>query len=163
MWRNFKFLCMADVEKSDISPHDKLVWCFSGAFVLFCHILCCFLGQKRFLSDLRYFVAKSVLSRFTRFYVEKNRAKNCIRGEKMTNMRYAPPPVSKMKLGPKIQPLTQDTTSNPPPFSDTLCKCSAQAFHEAGIQDGGRMEWTTDVGVASFPTSCLQTTPCKTQ
>ena len=32
--------------------------------------------------------AKSVLARFTRFCVEKNRAKNWIGGEKMTNMRY---------------------------------------------------------------------------
>ena len=31
---------------------------------------------------------KSVLSRFTRFCVEKNLAQNCICGEKMTNMRY---------------------------------------------------------------------------
>ena len=34
------------------------------------------------------FFAKSVLSRFTRFCVEKSLSKNCIGGEKMTNMRY---------------------------------------------------------------------------
>ena len=124
MWKNFKFLHMTDVEKSDISPHDKFVRCFSGVFMLFCHILCCSLGAKVFFSDLRCFIAKSVLSRFTRFCMEKNvperlalpasdvavgsvfnldfpilyalygnkeltlSAKNCIRGEKMTNMRY---------------------------------------------------------------------------
>ena len=35
------------------------------------------------------FFEKYVLSRFSRFYVEKNWAKNCIGGDKMTNMRYA--------------------------------------------------------------------------
>ena len=41
------------------------------------------------LCDLRCFVAKSVLSRFTRFGVEKNWAKNFVCGEKRTNIRYA--------------------------------------------------------------------------
>ena len=40
--------------------------------------------QNMLFSDLRCFVPKSILSRFTRFCVEKN----CDRGEKMTNMRY---------------------------------------------------------------------------
>ena len=48
-------------------------------------IFCC---QISFFCNLRCFVAKSVLVRFTRFCVEKNLAKNCARGEKMTNMRY---------------------------------------------------------------------------
>ena len=66
MWINFTFLHMTDVETSEIS------------FII---------------SDLRCFVAKSlcreiVLSRFTRHCVEKSLAKNCARGEKMTNMRY---------------------------------------------------------------------------
>ena len=39
------------------------------------------------LCDLRCFVAKSVLSRFTHFGVEKNWAKNFVCGEKRTNMR----------------------------------------------------------------------------
>ena len=42
------------------------------------------------LCDLRCFVAKSVLSRFTRFGVEKNWANNFVCGEKRTNIRYAP-------------------------------------------------------------------------
>ena len=49
-------------------------------------IFCC---QISFFCNLRCFVAKPVLVRFTRFCVEKNLAKNCARGEKMTNMRYA--------------------------------------------------------------------------
>ena len=40
--------------------------------------------------DLRSFVVISVLSRFTRFCVEKNSAKNCACGGKITNIRYAP-------------------------------------------------------------------------
>ena len=43
------------------------------------------------LCDSRCFVAKSVLSRFTRFGVEKNWAKNFVCGEKRTNIRYAQP------------------------------------------------------------------------
>ena len=38
---------------------------------------------------LRCFVAKSILSRFTRFCVEKNLGNNCVCGEKRTNIRYA--------------------------------------------------------------------------
>ena len=69
MWSNFKFLHMTDVEKSDISPHDKFVRCFGGVLSHFM----LFFGDKRvFFSDLRCFVAKSVLSRFTRFCVEKS-------------------------------------------------------------------------------------------
>ena len=41
-----------------------------------------------FCRDLRCFVVKCVLSWFTHFCVEKNWTKNCICGEKMTNMRY---------------------------------------------------------------------------
>ena len=56
------------------------LWCF----VAFYNILL----PNQFFCNLRCFVAKSVLVRFTRFCVEKNLAKNCARGEKMTNMRY---------------------------------------------------------------------------
>ena len=49
-------------------------------------IFCC---KISFFCDLRCFVAKSVLAWFTRFCVEKNLAKNCACGEKITNMRYA--------------------------------------------------------------------------
>ena len=34
------------------------------------------------------FVAKSVLVRLMRFYLEKTLAENCARGEKITNMRH---------------------------------------------------------------------------
>ena len=57
-------------------------WCF----VTFYAVL---LQSLFFKCDLRYFVAKSVLSRFTYFAVEKNWAKNFVCGEKRTNMRYA--------------------------------------------------------------------------
>ena len=45
------------------------------------------------LQDLFFFAIFAVLShdrflRFTRYYVEKNLAKNSARGEKMTNMRF---------------------------------------------------------------------------
>ena len=49
------------------------------------------------LCDLRCFVAKSVLSRFTRFGVEKNWANNFVCGEKRTNIRYALNKVPKTK------------------------------------------------------------------
>ena len=60
---------------------------------MFCRILHYFVA-KSFFCDLRCFVAKSVLVRFARFCVEKNWAKSCARGEKMTNMRYDPWPSS---------------------------------------------------------------------
>ena len=47
-----------------------------------------FLVQNLFCCNLRCFVAKSVLSRFARFCVEKNWAKNCACGEKKTIIRY---------------------------------------------------------------------------
>ena len=53
-------------------------------FASFCNVLL----QNQFFCKLRCFLAKSVFLRFTRFCVEKNLAKNCTRGEKMTNMRY---------------------------------------------------------------------------
>ena len=52
--------------------------------MLFCYKICSF-------CDLRCFVAKSVLSQFTRFCMEKNWAKNCACGEKRTYMRYGYP------------------------------------------------------------------------
>ena len=48
-------------------------------------LFCC---KSSPLCDLRCFVAKSVLSRFTRFGVEKNWANNFVCGEKRTNIRY---------------------------------------------------------------------------
>ena len=56
--------------------------------MVFCCILQYFVAKSVFFCNLRCFVAKPVLVRFTRFCVEKNLAKNCARGEKMTNMRY---------------------------------------------------------------------------
>ena len=61
-------------------------------------IFCC---QISFFCNLRCFVAKSVLVRFTRFCVEKNLAKNCARGEKMTNMRYGPPLFLRQNIIPR--------------------------------------------------------------
>ena len=49
--------------------------------MLFCCKICSF-------CNLRCFVAKSVLSRFTRYRVEKICAKNCACGEKRTNIMY---------------------------------------------------------------------------
>ena len=49
-----------------------------------------FLVVKSVLWQFTLFFAWIVLSRFMRLCVERNWAKNCIGGEKMTNMRYAP-------------------------------------------------------------------------
>ena len=62
---NFRFFCMTDFKFSKMWRNLK--------FTLYC-------------CNLRYIVAKSVVSRFTRFCVEKNLAKNCVCG-KMTNIR----------------------------------------------------------------------------
>ena len=107
MWRNFRFQCMTDVEKFEISPHAEefqlfphnrcgKMWNFAKfggilhistwqmwrnpKFTLFC---CC---KICFVTNYAVF-AKSVLARFTCFCVEKNWAKNWTGGEKMTNMR----------------------------------------------------------------------------
>ena len=48
-------------------------------------LFCC---KISLLCDLRCFVAKSVLSQFTRFGVAKNWATNFTCGEKRTNMKY---------------------------------------------------------------------------
>ena len=45
--------------------------------------------MTRFCLNLRCFVAKSVLSQFTHFCVEKNLFRNFACGEKRTNIRYA--------------------------------------------------------------------------
>ena len=67
--------------------------------MVFCCIFCYFFLKKSFFCKLRCFVTKSVLSRFTRFCVEKNLAQNCICGEKMTNMRYGPLSTSLLRSG----------------------------------------------------------------
>ena len=84
---NFKFLHMTDVEKSEVSPHLACVWC--GECLYICTRYAVLLNNS-LCRDLRCFVAKSVLSRYTHFCVEKNWTKDCVCGEKMTNIRYAP-------------------------------------------------------------------------
>ena len=70
-------------------------WEMWGKSVIICTIFDVLLTFMQFcckislLCNLRCFVAKSVMSRFTRFGMEKNWAKNYACGEKMTNMRYA--------------------------------------------------------------------------
>ena len=99
MWRNYRltaeivpFKCGENLSHGEISPHekcgDKSVSIMCTIFDVLSHFMlfCC---KIFLLCDLRCFVAKSVLSWFTRFGVEKNRAKNCDCGEKRTNMRYA--------------------------------------------------------------------------
>ena len=85
MWSNLKFLHMTDVEKSEVSPHLACVWCGECLYIYTCYAV---LSKNWFCCDLRRFVAKSVLLRFTHFCVEKNLTKNCVCGEKMTNIRY---------------------------------------------------------------------------
>ena len=81
MWINFKFLHMTDVEKSEISFNMCTIYGILLHFKLFCCKICVFL---RFT----LFCRKIGLLRFTRFCVEKILAKNSVRGEKMTNIRY---------------------------------------------------------------------------
>ena len=70
-----KFLHMRKVEKF-VTIYDVL-----SHFMLFC----CKISLS---CDLRCFVAKSVLSRFTLFGMEKKWAKDFVCGEKRTNIRY---------------------------------------------------------------------------
>ena len=81
MWINFKFLHMTDVEKSEISFNMCTIYGILLHLKLFCCKICVFL---RFT----LFCRKIGLLRFTRFCVEKILAKNSVRGEKMTNIRY---------------------------------------------------------------------------
>ena len=74
---------MTDVEKSEISFVVCTIYGILLHFTLFCCKICFFLAIFAVLSHDRFL-------RFTRYYVEKNLAKNSARGEKMTNMRYAP-------------------------------------------------------------------------
>ena len=69
---------MTDVEKSDISPHDKFVRCFSGVFMLFCHILCCSLGAKEFFYRFTLFCREIC---FVEIYA-------LLRGEKLSQKLY---------------------------------------------------------------------------
>ena len=75
---------MIDGENSKKVLHEKCFWCFYRVLSDFM----LFIGQNLFFCKLRCFVAKSVLSPFTRSCVEKNEATNFTCGEKMTNMRY---------------------------------------------------------------------------
>ena len=95
MWRNLTFLHllsnlknfhMTDVEKSEVSPHLACIWCGECLYICTRYAV---LSKKGVYCDLHRFVAKSVLSRFTHFCVEKNGTKYCVCGEKMTNIRYA--------------------------------------------------------------------------
>ena len=79
MWINFTFHHMTDVEKSEISFIVCTIYGILLHFTLFC---CIFLRFTLFCRIIGFL-------RFTRYYVEKNLAKNSARGEKMTNMRYA--------------------------------------------------------------------------
>ena len=83
MWINFKFLHMTDVEKYEISFNMCTIY---GILVF--GILNCFVAKFVFFLRFTLFCRKIGLLRFTRFCVEKILAKNSVRGEKMTNMRY---------------------------------------------------------------------------
>ena len=94
MWRNMTFLHllsnlknfhMTDVEKSEVSPHLACIWCGECLYICTRYAV---LSKKGVYCDLHRFVAKSVLSRFTHFCVEKNGTKYCVCGEKITNIRY---------------------------------------------------------------------------
>ena len=57
-----------DVEKYDISPHDKFIRCFSGVFMLFSHILCCSLGVKEFFLAIYAFLSQNLFCRDLRAF-----------------------------------------------------------------------------------------------
>ena len=81
MWRNFKFLYMTDVEKSEIS----FIMCTIYGILLHFTLFCC----KKFCFFAIYAVFRKIgLLQFTRYCVEKILAEISDRGEKMTNMRY---------------------------------------------------------------------------
>ena len=84
---NFRFLHTTDFEKYEISPLLACVWC----------------DKCQHMQMQCYFVMKSVCWNFTHFCreicivvnlgtlcVKKKISKNCISGEKITNMRSAP-------------------------------------------------------------------------
>ena len=79
MLSNFKFHYLTDVEKSEVFPHLARVRCGDCLYICTCYAI---LLKIWFCHDLRCFVAKSVLSRFTQFCVEKNWTKDCASGEK---------------------------------------------------------------------------------
>ena len=57
-------------------------------FMVFCCILNCFVAKFVFFWRFMLFCRKLGLLRFTHLCVEKILAKNSVRGEKITNMRY---------------------------------------------------------------------------
>ena len=73
---------MTDVEKSEISFSMCIIYGILLHFKLFCCKKLCFLAIYAVLSQIGFW-------RFTHICVEKILAKNSVRGEKMTNMRYA--------------------------------------------------------------------------
>ena len=82
MWINFTFHHMTDVEKSEIS----FIMCtIYGILVAFYAVL---LQKVFFFAICAVFFLKIGWLQFTRCCVEKIFAKNSVRGEKMTNIRY---------------------------------------------------------------------------
>ena len=66
IWRNFRFLFVINVEKSEISPHVACVWW--GECLHMCEIHAFFV-VKLVLLQFTHLCCKFVLSRFTRFRV----------------------------------------------------------------------------------------------
>ena len=94
MWINFKFLHITKVEKSEISCNMCTINGILLHFKLFCCKICVFLAIYAVLSQ-NWFVAIHALS------MEKILAKNSVRGEKMTNIRYVLDP-SMILLRPDV-------------------------------------------------------------
>ena len=85
MWINFTFHHMTDVEKSEISFNMCTIYGILLHFKLFCCKICVFLAIYAVLSQ-KWFVAIYTL------LCGEILAKNSVRGEKMTNIRYAGKP-----------------------------------------------------------------------
>ena len=111
MWRFLAFLHMWHVCDVKMSTHmQNLSYCVIKSVVL----------------QITQFCRETVVSWFTHFCVEKNLSKNCISGEKMTNMRSASSPSSPVGSSITTYPLSTSlmlcSWNNP---SDSRCRFSS--------------------------------------
>ena len=118
MWRNFRFQYITNVEKSEISPHVAEFQILRTKEI---RNFAKFEGVSNFstwqmwrnLKFTLFLVVKSVFGNFCNFLCKlfvtiytllrgKNWARNCIRREKMTNMRYGANKIELFKCNPSL-------------------------------------------------------------
>ena len=85
MWRNLKYPSLS-------TNYVNNLWCFVAFYTVLLHNM--FFGFMQFC-------CKIVLSRFTRYCVEKIWAKNCACGETRTNIRYTQSDAMSREIGPR--------------------------------------------------------------